>query len=328
MSPLMQQLEATAGFIQSKITTKANTAIILGSGLGNLSSVIEADFSIPYNEIPNFPVSTVEGHKGRLILGTLNGKKVWVMEGRFHFYEGYTAEQVVFPIRVLKLLGVENLLLSNAAGGVNKDYEVGDLMIIKDHISFFTPNPLLGKNESALGTRFPDMSEPYANTFIEKAKQIAINKGVSFAATIAQLEDHSFDVITMWHVLEHVPDLDQQIKELKRLLKPSGSLIIAVPNFKSFDAQHYGKFWAAYDVPIHFWHFSKTAIQKLFQKEQMELVKILPMKFDSFYVSLLSEKYKTGRMNFIKAFFIGLWSNIKGKSDLEYSSHIYILKNW
>jgi len=173
MSPLMQQLEATASFIQSKITTKANTAIILGSGLGNLSSVIEAEFSIPYSEIPNFPVSTVEGHKGRLILGTLNGKKVWVMEGRFHFYEGYTAEQVVFPIRVLKLLGVENLLLSNAAGGVNKDYQVGDLMIIKDHISFFTPNPLLGKNETALGTRFPDMSEPYANAFIDKAKRIA-----------------------------------------------------------------------------------------------------------------------------------------------------------
>jgi purine-nucleoside phosphorylase len=141
--------------------------------LGNLSSVIETEFSIPYSEIPNFPVSTVEGHKGRLILGTLNGRKVWVMEGRFHFYEGYTAEQVVFPIRVLKLLGVENLLLSNAAGGVNKDYQVGDLMIIKDHISFFTPNPLLGKNETALGTRFPDMSEPYANAFIDKAKRIA-----------------------------------------------------------------------------------------------------------------------------------------------------------
>jgi len=173
MSPLMQQLEATAGFIQSKISAKANTAIILGSGLGNLSSVIDAEFSIPYSEIPNFPVSTVEGHKGRLILGTLNGKKVWVMEGRFHFYEGYTAEQVVFPIRVLKLLGVENLLLSNAAGGVNKEYKVGDLMIIKDHISFFTPNPLLGKNETALGTRFPDMSEPYANAFIDKVKRIA-----------------------------------------------------------------------------------------------------------------------------------------------------------
>jgi 2-polyprenyl-3-methyl-5-hydroxy-6-metoxy-1,4-benzoquinol methylase len=161
----------------------------------------------------------------------------------------------------------------------------------------------------------------------EKAKQIAINKGISFVPNLAELENHSFDVITMWHVLEHVPNLDQQIKELKRLLKPSGSLIIAVPNFKSFDAQHYGKFWAAYDVPIHFWHFSKTAIQKLFLKEQMELVQILPMKFDSFYVSLLSEKYKNGKMNFFKAFFIGFWSNLKGKSNLEYSSHIYTLKN-
>ena len=189
MSPLMQQLEATASFIQSKITTKANTAIILGSGLGNLSSVIEAEFSIPYSEIPNFPVSTVEGHKGRLILGTLNGKKVWVMEGRFHFYEGYTAEQVVFPIRVLKLLGVENLLLSNAAGGVNKDYQVGDLMIIKDHISLFSINPLIGKNETALGTRFPDMSEPYALDFIEKAKliankhQIKVHEGIYVGVT-------------------------------------------------------------------------------------------------------------------------------------------------
>ncbi len=162
----------------------------------------------------------------------------------------------------------------------------------------------------------------------EKAKKIAINKGVSFVEALAQLENHTFDVITMWHVLEHVPDLNHQIKELKRLLKPSGYLIVAVPNFNSFDAQHYGKFWAAYDVPIHFWHFSKTAIQKLFQKEQMELVKILPMKFDSFYVSLLSEKHKSGRMNYVKAFFIGLWSNIKAKSDMEYSSHIYILKNW
>jgi len=178
MSPLMQALEVTAGFIQSKISATANTAIILGSGLGNLSSVIEVEFSIPYNEIPNFPVSTVEGHKGRLIFGALNGKKVWVMEGRFHFYEGYTSDQVVFPIRVLKLLGVENLLLSNAAGGVNKAYQVGDLMIIKDHISFFTINPLLGKNEISLGTRFPDMSEPYANAFIEKAKQIAAEHSI------------------------------------------------------------------------------------------------------------------------------------------------------
>lgn len=161
----------------------------------------------------------------------------------------------------------------------------------------------------------------------DKAKSIAIKKGISFVEKTSELENKSFDVISMWHVLEHVPDLDSQIKELKRLLKPNGTLIIAVPNFKSFDAKHYGKFWAAYDVPIHFWHFSKTAIKLLFEKENIKLEKVLPMKFDSFYVSLLSEKYKSGKMNFIKAFFIGLKSNFKAKSHLEYSSHIYILKN-
>jgi 2-polyprenyl-3-methyl-5-hydroxy-6-metoxy-1,4-benzoquinol methylase len=161
----------------------------------------------------------------------------------------------------------------------------------------------------------------------ERAKTIAINKGVSFVEQTSELENHSFDLISMWHVLEHVPDLENQIKELKRLLKPTGTLIIAVPNFKSFDAKYYGKFWAAFDVPIHFWHFSKTAIKMLFEKEEIKLEKVMPMKFDSFYVSLLSEKYKTGKMNFIKAFFIGLQSNWKAKKNLEYSSHIYILKN-
>ncbi len=161
----------------------------------------------------------------------------------------------------------------------------------------------------------------------DRAKSIAKSKGVSFVEETGELENHSFDVISMWHVLEHVPDLDKQIKELKRLLKPTGTLIIAVPNFKSFDANHYGKFWAAFDVPIHFWHFSKTAIQLLFEKEEMKLEKILPMKFDSFYVSLLSEKYKSGKMNFVNAFFVGLQSNWKAKGNFEYSSHIYILKN-
>lgn len=161
----------------------------------------------------------------------------------------------------------------------------------------------------------------------DRAKTIAKNKGISFVEETSELENHSFDVISMWHVLEHVPDLDKQIKELKRLLKPTGTLIIAVPNFKSFDAKHYGKFWAAFDVPIHFWHFSKTAIKLLFEKEEMKLEKVLPMKFDSFYVSLLSEKYKSGKMNFVKAFFVGLQSNIKAKKNFEYSSHIYILKN-
>lgn len=161
----------------------------------------------------------------------------------------------------------------------------------------------------------------------EKAKAIAQKKGVVFVNDLLELESNSFDVITMWHVLEHVPDLENQIAELKRLLKPNGTILIAVPNFKSFDANHYKHFWAAYDVPIHLWHFSKTAIQKLFQKQNLELVKILPMKFDSFYVSLLSEKYKTGKMNFVKAFYIGLLSNWKGSQNLEYSSHIYVIKN-
>jgi len=161
----------------------------------------------------------------------------------------------------------------------------------------------------------------------DKAKTIAKNKGVSFVENLSELESNSFDVITMWHVLEHVPDLENQIKELKRLIKSNGTVIIAVPNFKSFDASYYGKYWAAYDVPIHLWHFSKTAIKKLFAKENLELVKVLPMKFDSFYVSLLSEKYKTGKMNFIRAFFIGLKSNVKGNQNSEYSSHIYVIKN-
>lgn len=161
----------------------------------------------------------------------------------------------------------------------------------------------------------------------DKAKTIAINKGVSFVNDLSEIEDHSLDIITMWHVLEHVPNLEHQIAELKRMIKPNGTIIIAVPNFNSFDANYYGKYWAAFDVPIHLWHFSKTAIQKLFAQHNLELTKVLPMKFDSFYVSLLSEKYKTGKMNFIKAFFIGLKSNRYGSKKNEYSSHIYILKN-
>ena len=161
----------------------------------------------------------------------------------------------------------------------------------------------------------------------QKAKSIAINKGIQFSETTQDLENHSFDVITMWHVLEHVPNLETQIKELKRLVKPNGTIIIAVPNFKSYDANYYGKFWAAFDVPIHFWHFSKTAIHLLFEKENIKLEKVLPMKFDSFYVSLLSEKYKNGKMNYVKAIWIGLLSNWKAKRSSEYSSHIYVLKN-
>lgn len=174
------------------------------------------------------------------------------------------------------------------------------------------------------------MQDGWETTGIEpsdRAKSIAIKKGISFVENTYGLSDHSFDVVSMWHVLEHVPDLDFQIKELKRILKPSGTLIVAVPNFKSYDAKHYGAYWAAYDVPIHFWHFSKNAIKMLFAKEEMMLEKVLPMKFDSFYVSLLSEKYKNGKMNLIKAFWIGLESNRRAKQNFEYSSHIYVIKN-
>jgi 2-polyprenyl-3-methyl-5-hydroxy-6-metoxy-1,4-benzoquinol methylase len=161
----------------------------------------------------------------------------------------------------------------------------------------------------------------------EKAKAIAIKKGVSFVNDFSQLENNSFDVITMWHVLEHVPDLENQIATLKRLIKPDGTILIAVPNFKSYDANYYKEFWAAFDIPIHLWHFSKTAIEKLFSKEDLKLTKVIPMKFDSFYVSLLSEKYKTGKMNFLKAFYIGWKSNSFGNKNAEFSSHIYVLKN-
>lgn len=159
-----------------------------------------------------------------------------------------------------------------------------------------------------------------------KAKTIASSKGINMEESLKELESSSFDIITMWHVLEHISNLEEYILELYRLIKPNGTIIIAVPNFKSFDASFYGRYWAAYDTPRHLWHFSKKAIEKLFGEKGMKLTEVLPMKLDSFYVSLLSEKYKTGKMNFIRAFFVGLKSNMEGKRNNEYSSHIYILK--
>lgn len=161
----------------------------------------------------------------------------------------------------------------------------------------------------------------------DKARNIALSKNVPFIEDTNQLEDHTIDVVTMWHVLEHVPDVAAQIKELKRLLKPTGTIVIAIPNFNSFDARHYQEFWAAYDVPRHLWHFSRLSIKKLFEREKLQLVETRPMLFDAFYVALLSEKYKTGNMNFVSAFLIGLKSNWKGRRSHEYSSHIYIIKN-
>lgn len=210
---------------------------------------------------------------------------------------------------------VKKIALSNKLALINSCQEKGSLLDIGAGTGDFL---LVAKNNG------------WQTTGIEpsnKAKEIATKKGVSFVNEIAEIADKSIDVVTMWHVLEHVPDLQNQISQLKRIIKTNGTIIIAVPNFKSFDANHYGKFWAAFDVPIHLWHFSKTAIEKLFDEKDLKLTKTVPMKFDSFYVSLLSEKYKTGKMNFIKAFFIGLKSNWSAKQNLEYSSHIYVFKN-
>lgn len=161
----------------------------------------------------------------------------------------------------------------------------------------------------------------------EKAKNIGKEKGICYAESLLDFEDHFFDVITLWHVLEHVHDLNGTIAELRRVLKPNGTLIIAVPNFKSYDALYYQEYWAAYDVPRHLWHFSRAAIDSLFSVHQMKIQKTLPMYFDSFYVSLLSEQYKNQKKNFIKAFVIGFLSNLKAFHTNEYSSLQYIIQN-
>lgn len=166
------RLQDAIAYIRTQSSVTPVAGIVLGSGLGNFTANMEIEVEIPYGDIPNFPVSTVEGHKGRMILGKLDGKPIVVMAGRFHFYEGYSVEEVVFPIRVLKMMGIQTLFISNAAGGVHPDFEVGDLMIINDHISFFTPNPLVGPNDPEMGPRFPDMSEPYNKELIAKAKAI------------------------------------------------------------------------------------------------------------------------------------------------------------
>jgi purine-nucleoside phosphorylase len=170
---MLETIKSTAEFIKNNTSVKPKVGIILGTGLGGLVNEIDIVDSFPYEDIPNFPVSTVEGHSGTLILGKLNGVEVVAMQGRFHYYEGYPMSTVVFPVRVMKLLGIENLFVSNASGGVNPDFEIGDIMIQTDHINQFGTNPLIGPNLDELGPRFPDMSEAYDKVIITKAKEIA-----------------------------------------------------------------------------------------------------------------------------------------------------------
>ncbi len=175
---MLEKIRQTADYIKSKVDKCPDTGIILGTGLGQLVDHIDIVTELPYNEIPNMPVSTVEGHSGKLIFGYLGGKYIMAMQGRFHYYEGYDMKQVTFPVRVMRALGVETLFVSNAAGGMNKEFKVGDIMIITDHINLFPENPLRGKNYEELGTRFPAMTEAYSHELIRKADEIAAAKGI------------------------------------------------------------------------------------------------------------------------------------------------------
>ena len=176
---MMEKIKEAVDYIKNIYGQKPSVGIVLGSGLGSFTKEINIEKEIAYADIPHFPLSTVAGHSGKLIFGELSGKKIVAMAGRFHYYEGYSAEQIVFPIRVMKYLGIQTLLLSNAAGGVNRSLKVGDLMIITDHISQLAPNPLIGKNHTELGPRFPDMSEPYKRDLISKVKKIAAEKNIT-----------------------------------------------------------------------------------------------------------------------------------------------------
>ncbi len=181
---MLEQILQASNFLRPQFNSPIDTGIILGSGLGNLVSEINIELTIPYQDIPNFPLSTVEGHSGKLIYGTLGAKKVLAMQGRFHYYEGYDMKQVTFPVRVMKELGIKNLIISNAAGGMNENFEIGELMVINDHINFFPESPLRGKNDPSLGVRFPDMSAAYYKPFIEKALSIAANNKIKLSTGI------------------------------------------------------------------------------------------------------------------------------------------------
>ena len=174
---MYENIKKTAAWLKERMTTAPQVAIVLGTGLGRLASEITDTYEFPYTEIPHFPVSTVEGHDGKLIFGKLGGKDILAMKGRFHYYEGYTMQEVTFPVRVMCELGIKTLFVSNAAGGANKDFRIGDLMIITDHINFFPEHPLRGKN-IPYGPRFPDMSEAYNKELIRKADEIANEKGI------------------------------------------------------------------------------------------------------------------------------------------------------
>lgn len=191
---MWKKIVETTEYIHQQFNEQPEIGIVLGTGLGGLVREIDVKCTLNYEDIPNFPISTVESHSGKLIFGMLGGKMIVAMQGRFHYYEGYSAEEVTFPIRVMKMLGVKKLLLSNASGGVNPNFEVGEIMLVKDHINLFPEHPLRGKNLDELGPRFPDMSEPYDMHMLNLAKEISsennirISEGVYVGLTGPALE--------------------------------------------------------------------------------------------------------------------------------------------
>jgi purine-nucleoside phosphorylase len=202
---MWEQVQETVNYIKEKTGFTPEYGVILGSGLGSFTDDIAIEFTLPYSEIPNFPVSTVQGHKGALVFGTIGDKKVVAMQGRFHFYEGYDMKQVTFPVRVMKYLGVTKLLVSNASGGVNPNYEVGSIVLIKDHINMMPEHPLRGKNDERFGPRFVNMSEPYSLKMIAKAREIANEANIEVHIGIYMgLQGPTFETLAEYKMVKNI----------------------------------------------------------------------------------------------------------------------------
>jgi len=202
---MWEQVQETVSFIKEKTNFTPEYGVILGSGLGSFTDDIQIEFTLPYTEIPNFPVSTVQGHKGALVFGTIGSKKVVAMQGRFHFYEGYSMKEVTFPVRVMKYLGVEKLIVSNASGGVNSNYNVGDIVLIKDHVNMMPEHPLRGKNDERFGPRFVNMSEPYSKKMILKAKEVAENLNIKVQDGIyLGLQGPTFETLAEYKMVKNI----------------------------------------------------------------------------------------------------------------------------
>ena len=200
---MWEKVQETVSFIQGKIDFTPEYGVILGSGLGSFTGEMNVEYTLPYNEIPNFPVSTVLGHKGALVFGTIGEKKVVAMQGRFHYYEGYSMTEVTFPVRVMKFLGIKKLVVSNASGGVNPNYKVGSVVIIKDHINMTPEHPLRGKNDERFGPRFVNMSEPYSRKMITKAKEIASDLNIEvFDGIYYGLQGPTFETLAEYRMVK------------------------------------------------------------------------------------------------------------------------------